>query len=131
MASWAEQLWKAWAHGQQNDLILSIGRWVLDPAARETNPEAEFSTSNLQVTVFPPRSDGSAANHALARGAEPARSTLLDDPRPTNRWSAVRGSLNAVELRVLTTSGHQLVVGADLHEPGPIEHDDEIRHSDC
>src|ERR1700728_2319496 len=49
---------------------------------------------------------------------------------PTNRWSAVRGGLDAVELRVLTISGHQLIVGAALHQPGPVEHDDEIRHAD-
>jgi hypothetical protein len=44
--------------------------------------------------------------------------------------SAVRSGLNAVQLRVLTFLGHQLLVRADLHEPGPIEHDDEIGHAD-
>src|SRR2546421_348035 len=50
--------------------------------------------------------------------------------RPTTRWSAVRGGLDAVQLRVLTALGHQLIVRADLHESGPIEHDDEIGHAD-
>src|SRR5207302_6428968 len=53
-----------------------------------------------------------------------------DDPRPTTRRSAVRGGLDAVQLRVLAALGHQLIVRADLHEPGPVEHDDEIGHAD-
>src|SRR5207244_2489214 len=48
----------------------------------------------------------------------------------TPRRSAVRGGLDAVQLRVLTALGHQLIVRADLHEPGPVEHDDEIGHAD-
>src|SRR5437879_13072025 len=46
-----------------------------------------------------------------------------------NPWSAVGGGLDAVQLRVRTALGHQLIVRADLHEPGPIEHDDEIGHA--
>src|SRR3984893_12620980 len=42
----------------------------------------------------------------------------------------VRGGLDAVQLRVLTALGHQLIVRADLHESGPVEHDDEIGHAD-
>jgi hypothetical protein len=49
--------------------------------------------------------------------------------RPPTRSSAVRGGLGAVRVRVLTALGHQLIVRADLHESGPIEHGDEIGHA--
>jgi hypothetical protein len=51
-------------------------------------------------------------------------------PTTTTKWSAVGGSLDAVQLLVGTVLGHQLIVGANLHESGPIEHDDEIGHPD-
>ena len=31
--------------------------------------------------------------------------------------------------RILSLSGHQILVGADLHEPGTVEHHDEVGHS--
>jgi hypothetical protein len=48
----------------------------------------------------------------------------------TTRWSAVGGGLDAVQLRVLTVFGHQLIVRAHLHEPGAIKNDNEIGHAD-
>jgi hypothetical protein len=51
------------------------------------------------------------------------------DGRPTTRWSAVGGGLDAVQLRVRTALRHQRIVRADLHEPGTVEHDNEIGHA--
>ena len=43
--------------------------------------------------------------------------------------SPVRGGLYPVQIGVVPFPGHQLFVRADLDEPCPLEHYDEIRHA--
>jgi hypothetical protein len=54
-------------------------------------------------------------DHYQCGHLQPFKPFRLTSDSPTNRWSAVRRSLDAVKLRVLTIRGHQLIVGADLH----------------
>src|SRR3977135_2163870 len=45
--------------------------------------------------------------------------------------SAIRGGLNAVELRVLSASRHQIVVSADLYDTSAVQDHDAIGHAHC
>ena len=68
---------------------------------------------------------------AMRKQYAPTRAARYCHARPsTTGRSAVRGGLDAIQLRVLTALGHQLIVRADLHESGPIEDDDETGHAD-
>ena len=44
--------------------------------------------------------------------------------------TSIRGSLDSVQLRVLASARHQLVMGSDFRDPCPLQHDDQARHAD-
>ena len=46
----------------------------------------------------------------------------------TQGFLSIRRRLNAVELRILPALGDKRVVRSGFHDPGSVQHDDEIRH---
>ncbi|MGH9197231.1 MAG: hypothetical protein ACRD1T_16020, partial [Acidimicrobiia bacterium] len=45
--------------------------------------------------------------------------------------SPVRRSLNPIQLSVLPTPRHEILMGPDLDNVRAVEHDDEMGHADC
>src|SRR6185369_16701962 len=63
-----------------------------------------------------------------ARSSPPPEPGVAVEEGP--RLPAICGGLDAVELRVRSTRGHQLLVGAGLGDARAVEHHDQVGHAD-
>src|SRR5262245_27324776 len=122
----------------------SSGAWTATPATRTrrsswsirrrnpprqaTAPSAAGASTTAPCTPVPGTAATTRPTTARASWACARRARSSADPRTVPRL-AIRGRLDPVQLGVLSAPVHQLLVGAELHEPRAVQDDDQVRHA--